>query len=126
MNKKELINSLLLEASKDSKTKKKYLNPETGNKVGYARALALGLIDTSGKAPKKNPISNPENTPKEKKEKKAKEVSWYSAIQEKFGITNAPIGVSEDKVKVDLSDPNNKAIFKWKDPTTGINKTGYS
>ena len=70
MNKKELINSLLLEASKDSKTKKKYLNPETGNKVGYARALALGLIDTSGKTPKKNPISNPENTQKEKKEKK--------------------------------------------------------
>ncbi len=126
MNKKELINSLLLEASKDSKTKKKYLNPETGNKVGYARALALGLIDTNGKTPKKNPISNPENTQKEKKEKKAKEVSWYSAIQEKFGITNAPIGVSEDKVKVDLSDPNNKAIFKWKDPTTGVNKTGYS
>lgn len=130
MNKKELIKSLLLEASNDSKTKKKYLNPETGNKVGYARALALGLIDVNGKTPKPNPISNPENKQEKKQTKpkqvKPKQVEWFSDIQKKFGINTVPIGVPEDKVKVDLSDPNNKAIFKWKDPKTGVNKAGYS
>lgn len=131
MNKKQLIKQLLQEASNDSKTEKKYLNPETGNKVGYARALALGLIKTDEKAPKPNPISNPDNTVKKKttigkKTTGNKQSSWYSKIQQKFGVSSVPVGVPEDKVQVDLSDPNNKAIFKWKDPKTGVSKTGYS
>lgn len=116
----KLIENILDE---EGKTSQKYLNPKTGNKVGYARALALGLVDTGEE---KAPVPTPAAKIKKATSGAAptKEKQWWSDFT-KYKLNAYPIGIPQDQVKIDLTgDINSKAVMSWKSPATG--RTVYS
>lgn len=112
---------------------KTYLNPKTGNRVGYARALQLGIVpDTDKSHAAKTADKKAPSTPKAKdtsvKPAKAKKPEapkqwWHKYTQ--YKLNAYPMNIPEKDVKVDFTgDVDSKAVMSWKSPATG--RTVYS
>lgn len=125
---KDRIKQILREAFEEAE--KTYRNPKTGNQVGYARALQLGLIKPEvGAKAKEEPKSSPKKTSAKtaqpaqaKKPEKPKQ--WWSKYAQ-YKLNAYPMNIPEKDVKVDFTgDIDSKAVMSWKSPTTG--RTVYS
>lgn len=119
--------TLLLEADKT------YLNPKTGNRVGYVRAMQLGLIkphETKPEVLKKPSRSHKVSLghatgPKPKKDPNAPK-AWYADFT-KYKLNGYPVGIPQDKVKIDISgDVDTHAVMQWVSPKTGKTVSVYT
>lgn len=122
----DIIKEALSDAINEEKT---YVNQKTGNRVGYARALQLGLIPDKEKSSKSTKPSPAKSTPAKQAKstptgKPAVEKQWWHQYT-KYKLNAYPMNVPEKDVKVDFTgDVNTKAVMSWKSPTTG--RTVYS
>lgn len=125
--------SLLLEADEN----KTWLNPKTGNRVGYFRALQLGLIkphEVAGQNPMmpvKGSVVNPAakkghaTGPRPKKDPNAPK-AWFSHLT-KYKLSAYPVGIPESEVKQDFTgDIDSHAVLQWKSPKTGETVRAYT
>jgi hypothetical protein len=102
---------------------KKYLNPKTGNHVGYFRAMQLGLIKPVQRVGKSIGVA-PHKTTKtkvkiDKGPKPVKEKQWWHDLTQ-FKLNAYPVNIPENKVKVNFTgDINSHAVLQWTNPVTG-------
>jgi len=65
----------------------------------------------------------------EKKEKQAKEpkkIEWFGEISKRHNLNRLPIGVPQEQVKTDETDPLNHWVMQWRDPKTGEIRSAYT
>jgi DNA topoisomerase IB len=114
-----------------------WINPKTGNKVHYARALQLGLIkpeelatqaqEPSGTSSSTTAIKHT-TTPiaAVKKEKPQREPRWFDYLLP-LKLTTYPFNVPQSEVTVDTTgNVNSHWVLRWKDPKTGRTVTSYT
>lgn len=110
-----------------------WLNPKTGNRVGYYRAMKLGLIkphEIAKKSPHaaakaKIPTKGHATGPRPKKDPNAPKAWW--ADMTKYKLNAYPVNIPEDQVKQNFTgDINTHAVLQWKSPKTGKMVSAYT
>lgn len=120
-------------------TNKTWVNPKTGNHVGYYRALQLGLIkpgeergkdkEVSHTTPKvptlKKAVKGHMTGPRPKKDPNAPKAWW--AHLTKYKLNAYPVNIPEDQVKQDFTgDINSHFVLSWVNPKTGKVTRAYT
>jgi DNA topoisomerase I len=129
------ILTLIENTIKEFQGNRKWYNSATGNYVGYARALALGLLKP-GERPTKQPeradyyrTASGEPIEKKKKKgqiKKTRVPQWYDEFK-RYKLNAYPINIPREEVKVNLEgDIHSHAVMIWKDPKTSREKRAYT
>ncbi len=118
-----------------------WVNPKTGNKVGYYRAMKLGLIKPGEKSTtsEPSPILKPSKInpaakvptkghatgPRPKKDPNAPKAWW--AGYTKYKLNAYPVNVPESDVKVNLEgDIDSHHVLQWVSPKTGKTIRAYT
>lgn len=118
-------------------TNQTWVNPKTGNRVGYYRAMKLGLIKPDAGTPspsqsKPNKIKPVKKVtkghatgPRPKKDPNAPKAWWADFT--KYKLNAYPVNIPQDQVKVNLSgDVNSHVVLQWKHPKTGKVISAYT
>lgn len=127
--------SLLLEFDAN----KTWVNPKTGNHVGYYRALQLGLVKpeemrapNSGDSttikstnPHKKATKGHAKGPRPKKDPNAPK-AWWTHLT-KYKLNAYPVNIPEDQVKQDFTgDIDSHYVLSWINPKTGKVTRAYT